>query len=258
MVARHSFPLVRSPVCLILTSRPLIASAENNPDVLSRLCQNLGIAPGLSFHDVFSTSPDQLAWIPRPIHALILLADRPIYTAARAAVEPTIAEYKAFGPAESVTWMKQTIGHACGLMALLHVVFNLEDGRYLTSGSALDALRERATELNPHERAQLLYESKFLEEAHMAAASMGSSAVPSPQDDNHHHFIAFVQKAGNVWELNGGMNGPLMHGTLKGAEDLLSERGLAMTVQDFLEAAAKGGHGEMSIVAVAGEGARAG
>lgn len=225
--------------------------------MLSRLCQNLGLSPGLSFHDVFSTSPDLLASIPRPIDALILLAHSPIYNAARATVEPTIAEYKASGPDEPVIWMKQTIGHACGLMALLHIVFNLEGGRYLTRGSALDVLRTQATRLGPAERAQLLYESKFLEEAHMAAASMGSSAAPSPQNDNHHHFIAFVQKEGNVWELNGGMNGPLMHGTLRDGEDLLSERGLAMTVQDFLEAAAKGGHGEMSIMAVAGEGARA-
>lgn len=221
--------------------------------MLSRLCQNLGVAPGLSFHDVFSTSPELLAWIPRPIHALILLADRPIYTAARAAVQPTVAEHKTWGPDERVMWMKQTIGHACGLMALLHIVFNLEGGRYLTSGSALDALRNRATELAPIERAQLLYQSKFLEDAHMAAASMGSSAPPSPQDDNHHHFVAFVQTEGKVWELNGGMNGPLMRGALEGEEDLLSERGLAMTVQDFLDAAAKGGYGEMSIVAVAGQ-----
>lgn len=225
--------------------------------MLSHLSQNLGVAPGLSFHDVFSTSPELLAWIPRPIHALILLADKPIYTAARTAVEPTIAEHKARGPDEPVIWMKQTIGHACGLMALLHIVFNLEGGRYLTSGSALDGLRNRATELDSIERARLLYESKFLEEAHMAAASMGSSAAPLPQDDNHHHFVAFVQKEGKVWELNGGMNGPLMRGTVAGEEDLLSKRGLAMTVQDFLDAAAKGGYGEMSIVAVAGEGAQA-
>lgn len=137
--------------------------------------------------------------------------------------------------------MKQTIGHACGLMALLHIVFNLDGGRYLTPGSTLHDLRNRIIELKPNARAQLLYESKFLEEAHMAAASMGSSAARSPQDDNHHHFIAFVQNGDQVWELNGGMNGPLMRGTLEREKDLLSERGLAMTAQDFPEAAAKGG-----------------
>jgi ubiquitin carboxyl-terminal hydrolase L3 len=103
----------------------------------------------------------------------------------------------------------------------------------------------------------LLYDSKFLEEMHMDAASRGSSAAPSPHDENHHHFLAFVQKDGQVWELNGGMNGPLLRGTLKDEEDLLSENGLKLTVQDFLTAAEQSGFEEMSIVAVTGPGAAA-
>ena len=217
--------------------------------MLSRLCANLNLASGLSFHDVLSTSPELLAWIPRPIHALILLADKPIYFATREAVIPTIPEYQGSGD-EPVLWMKQTIGHACGLMALLHCVFNLDEN-YLVPGSELDDLRKRAVELAPAERAELLYTSTFLEEAHMEAAASGSSRAPSPHDENHHHFIAFVQRGDKVWELNGGMNGPLLRGTLE--EDLLSARGLAMTVQGFLDAAATGGFGEMSIVAMAGK-----
>lgn len=147
--------------------------------------------------------------------------------------------------------MKQTIGHACGLMALLHVVFNLEGGRFVQPGTTIDALRQQAILLGPTERAQLLYDSSFLEEAHMDAASRGSSNVPSPRDDNRHHFLAFVQqKDGKVWELNGGMNGPLFRGVLGEGEDLLSERGLELTVQDFLVAAEQTGCDEMSIVAV--------
>lgn len=255
MVARPSFLLV-SLSSNRNDEQSLIPPLENNPEVLSRLCENLCVAPGLSFHDVISTSPELLGDIPRPVHALILLADRPIYAAARAAVEPTITEYARLGPEEPVLWMKQTIGHACGLMALLHVVVNLNGGRYLTVGSKLDALARRATELGPMERARLLYESDFLEEAHMEAASKGSSIAPSPHDDNHHHFVAFVLRETNVWELNGGMNGPLLRGTLDSEEDLLSERGLAMSVQDFLDAATKGNYEEMSIVAVTGEDAQ--
>lgn len=153
--------------------------------------------------------------------------------------------------------MKQTIGHACGLMALLHVVLNLEGGRYVRPGTAMDELRQQAILLGPQERAQLLYDSKFLEEAHMDAASRGSSNVPSPRDDNRHHFLAFVQKDGKVWELNGGMNGPLLRGELGEGEDLLSQRGLEVTVQDFFIAAEQTGCNEISIVAVTGAGTMA-
>ncbi|GFG04525.1 ubiquitin carboxyl-terminal hydrolase isozyme L3, putative [Aspergillus udagawae] len=226
---------------------------ENNPDVLSRLCENLHISGGLGFHDIISTSPAFLQECYfRPCHALIVLAEGPIYQAARSAVNPTIPEYKGSGPSEPVIWMKQTIGHACGLMALLHVVFNLEGGRYVRPGTALDLLRQQAIRLRPTERAQLLYNSSFLEEVHMDAASRGSSNVPSPREDNRHHFLAFVQTDGKVWELNGGMNGPLFRGVLGEGEDLLSERGLELTARDFLTAAEQTGCNEMSIVAVTG------
>ncbi|KAJ5370112.1 ubiquitin carboxyl-terminal hydrolase isozyme L3 [Penicillium cataractarum] len=226
---------------------------ENNPDILEILCRNLSISPDLAFHDVLSLSPEFVReWYPRPCHALILLAHTPIYNAARSAIEPTIPEYNSSGPNEPVLWMRQTIGHACGLMALLHILFNLEGRRYVTPGSELDNLIQQAIQLGPTERAQLLYDSKFLEEAHMDAASRGSSTAPSPRDENNHHFVAFVQEDGQVWELNGGMNGPLLRGTLCQGEDLLSEKGLSLTVKDFLTAAEQGGHGEMSIVAVTG------
>lgn len=236
----------------------LINITENNPDVLEILSENLLLSWDLAFHDVISTTPDFLQECYfRPCHALIVLADQSIYRAARSAVEPTISEYKGSGPNEPVIWMKQTIGHACGLMALLHVVFNLEGGRYLRSDTAIDTLRQQAILLGPTERAQLLYDSNFLEEAHMDAASRGSSNVPSPRDDNRHHFLAFVQMDGKVWELNGGLNGPLFRGELGEGEDLLSERGLELTVQDFLKAAEQTGCDEMSIVAVTGAGTMA-
>ncbi|KAJ5112075.1 hypothetical protein N7532_000120 [Penicillium argentinense] len=239
----------------IVDGRKTFIPLENNPDVLAHLCENLGVVPGLSFHDVLSVSPDMLAWVPRPIHALVLLADRPIYNAARSHVEQMIPVYHGSGPDEPVIWMKQTIGHACGLMALLHCLLNYEGGKYIAAESELDRLRKQAITLGPDERADLLYKSEFLENAHMEAASRGSSSAPSPADDNYHHFIGFVQKDGQVWELNGGLNGPLLRGSLKEG-DLLSKKGLALTVQDFLDAAAKGGHGEMSIVAVAEEDAQ--
>ncbi|KAL3473005.1 putative ubiquitin carboxyl-terminal hydrolase isozyme L3 [Aspergillus californicus] len=230
---------------------------ENNPEILKLLCKNLQISRALDFHDIISTSPEfRQECHFRPCHALIVLAEQPIYEAARSAVNQTIPEYEGSGATEPVLWIKQTIGHACGLMALLHVVFNLEGGRqYVRPGTALDTLWQQAILLGPVERAQLLYDSGFLEEAHMDAAARGSSNVPSPRDDNRHHFLAFVQKGGEVWELNGGMNGPLFRGGLGEGEDLLSERGLDLTARDFLVAAGQTGCDEMSIVAVTGAGA---
>ncbi|KAJ5761863.1 uncharacterized protein N7511_005245 [Penicillium nucicola] len=239
------------PGVQIVNGRKTFIPLENNPDTITHLCRNLGISPTLTFHDVLSTTPDMLSHIPRPVNALILLADEPIYRATRAAVEPTIPVYTGSGPEEPVVWMKQTIGHACGLMAVLHVLLNLDAGKHVM-GAELQALVKRAVELQPAERAELLYQSKFLEEAHMDAASQGCSIVPSPREDCGFHFVAFVQRDGKVWELNGGMNGPWLMGELEGELDLLSEKGLAMTVEGFLQAAETVDHKGISLVAVSG------
>lgn len=111
---------------------------------------------------MISTTPEflQESYL-RPCPALIILAYGPLYRAARSAVVPTIPEHKGSGPNEPVIWMKQTIGHACGLMALLHIAFNLEDSRYVRPGTALDVLRQQAIPLGPTERAQLLMTPAF-------------------------------------------------------------------------------------------------
>ncbi|KAJ5549719.1 hypothetical protein N7535_002344 [Penicillium sp. DV-2018c] len=238
-----------NPGVQIINGQKTFIPLENNPEVHTHLCKSLGVSPMLTFHDILSTSPETLSYVPRPVDALIFLCDEPIFTAARSRVDPTIPKYQGSGPNEPVLWMKQTIRHACGLMAVLHVVLNLENGKFITAGSKLEALVKQAVELGPAERAQLLYDSKFLEEAHMDAASQGCSIVPSPQEECRYHFIAFVKKDGKVWELNGGMNGPLLRGEIEG--DLLSDEGLDMTVRDFLDAADMVVHSGMSIVAVA-------
>lgn len=91
----------------------------------------------------------------------------------------------------------------------------------------------------------------------MDAAVRGSSNAPSPQEDNQYRFLAFVQTDGKVWELDGGLNGPLFRGVLGEGEDLFSEQGLALTVWGFLISADQIGYNEISIVAVTGSEASA-
>ncbi|KAJ5490603.1 Peptidase C12 ubiquitin carboxyl-terminal hydrolase 1 [Penicillium expansum] len=172
----------------VINGQKTFIPLENNPEVHKHLCKNLGVSPSLTFHDILSTTPEMLSWIPRPVNALILLCDKPIYLAARSRVEHSIPEYLGSGADEPVLWMKQTIGHACGLMALLHVVVNLENGKYVLAGSELEKIVKSAIGLGPVERARLLYDSRFLEEAHMDAASEGCSIVPLPQEEFYHLY----------------------------------------------------------------------
>lgn len=156
--------------------------------------------------------------------------------------------YTACGPSEPVIWFKQTIGHACGLIALLHGLANGGAKAYITPDSTLDRLLRKAVGLKPTARAQLLYDSAELEAAHMAAAVRGDTVAPDAREENYQHFFCFVKaEDGHLWELNGGMKGPVDRGVLGEGEDALSERALALGVKSFLDLLGESGEGEREV-----------
>ncbi|KAH7271614.1 hypothetical protein B0J15DRAFT_509715 [Fusarium solani] len=204
---------------------------ENNPEVFNKLIHNLGVSEKLGFYDVYSVDePDLLAMIPRPVHALIFITPAPMYYRVREN-DPGSEEltYDGSGPDEPVTWYKQTIGNACGLIALLH---------------------SQALPLKPLPRADLLYNSAELEKAHMAAAVTGDTVAPASQEPVGYHFISFVKgENGHLYDLEGGWGGPIDRGVLADDEDLLSDKALEATVKKFTNAA--DGNLEFSIIALA-------
>ena len=201
--------------------------------------QTLGVSPALGVHDVYSLdSPDLLAIIPRPVYALIFICPAAVYTKARQEENEALPEYNGYGESEPVIWIKQTIRHACGLMGLLHAASNGGAKQYIQTGSTLDGFLKQAVPLRPTERAQLLYDSQAVEKAHMAAAQLGDTKVPPAEDGNEFHFITFVKASdGHLWELNGGMKGPVDRGLLAEDEDGLSEHALNLGVHTFLKKA---------------------
>jgi ubiquitin carboxyl-terminal hydrolase L3 len=183
------------------------------------------------------------------VHSLIFLCSAALFHRARDEEESSMSEYTGCGAQEPVLWFRQTIGHACGLMALLHCLANGEGRKSVPPGSELDTLFQNAVSLPPSPRASLLYDSQFIERAHMAAAVEGSSVVPSSADPVGFHYIAFVKdERRHLWELNGSMKGPVDRGVL-GEEDLLSRKALDMSVAPFL---AGGEDIGASVVALAG------
>lgn len=92
---------------------------------MTALVQKLGLSDSLSFHDVYSLDdPSLLAFVPRPVQALLLVF--PVskgYEAGRMAEDAPLPVYNGCGP-EEVLWFRQTIGNACGMMGLLHLACN--------------------------------------------------------------------------------------------------------------------------------------
>lgn len=120
------------------------------------------------------------------------------------------------------------------------------------------------------ERAKVLYNSKDLEEAHMASAVKGDSVAPSAEEPVGFHFITFTKgNDGHLWEVGAicrfvflsccftllmleqleGSWDPIDRGALDESEDMLSARAIELGVGRFVKMAE--GNIEFSIVALA-------
>ncbi|TKA70432.1 hypothetical protein B0A55_07891 [Friedmanniomyces simplex] len=224
---------------------------ENNPAVFTELTHRLGVSPKLAFYDIYSLDdPDLLSLIPKPVHALIFISPADVYHRVRKADGGTKElTYTGAGDQEPVIWFKQTIGHACGLIALLHSVSNGSAKEFITPGSTLDKLLREATPLKPLPRAEVLYDSDELEKAHMAVAFKGDSVAPLAAEPNGYHFISFVRgKDGHLYELEGSWDGPIDRGMMESGEDVLGEKALDAGIRRFVRAAE--GNLEMSMIAL--------
>ncbi|KZV60488.1 cysteine proteinase [Peniophora sp. CONT] len=217
----------------------LVVPIDSDPAIFAYLSKRLGVSPAVTYHDVYSlTDPDLLAFVPRPVHALIINCPGASYRAARGEENVPTPAYNDTGDTP-VLWIKQNIHEACGTMAILHSVLNGPARKHITPGSLLARLREDMVPLEREPRAKVLEDSVELEVAHAAAAAMGQSEAPELGNmDTDGHFLAFVVGDDrHLWELCGYAPAPVDRGALGEGEDALSERAVKLGVGAFLEKA---------------------
>lgn len=242
-------------VYITSSGKKVFIPLENNPEVFTSLIHDLGVSSELCFYDVYSVDdPDLLSLVQRPALALLFIAPAPPYNTVRAADGTPSAKdgltYDKSGDEEPVMWFHQTIGNACGMIALLHAVANGEARRFVREDSTLGRLLQQAAPLKPGPRADLLHASEELERAHMRAARTGHTAAPRAEEPCGHHFLAFVKgRDGHLWELEGASDGPIDRGEMREGEDMLSEAVLEKGVRRFLRAG--DGNLEFSVIALA-------
>lgn len=234
-------------------NRKFFVPLENNPEVMNQLIHKLGLSSSLSFHDVFGIDdPSLLAFIPRPASALLLVfPTSKTYEQYRDAADKDRANYSGSGEKEPVIWWRQTIGNACGLMAVLHAASNGAARDYVDPDSTLGRLIKDSIPLAPVERATLLYNSPDLESAHQSSAQGGDTTAPNATDDIDLHYVAFVPSNGHLWELDGARKGPIDLGVLDEGDDALSEKALDLGPRQFMKREAEGGEMRFSLVALA-------
>lgn len=107
--------------------------------------------------------------------------------------------------------MKQYAKNACGTIALFHIVMNkmYEYPNLVKENSYLNKFREESLGKTPEEIGEGFKSNKDICKKHRESVKKGQTKVQSKVDT---HFIAFVEKEGFLYELDGRKKEPINHG----------------------------------------------
>ena len=188
---------------------------------------NLGMPKSWAMTDVYGLDEPLLAMLPQPVVALLLLF--PI----NEKYEEYLKTLKFDKVPDSVYYMKQTISNACGTVAMIHSVANTMDQVNLESGHLKDFL-EATKAKTPEERATELEENAKICEVHDNIAREGQTAAPSLEDNVDYHFIAFVEKDGILWDLDGRKTAPVNCGTSSKDTFLMVKNAFYFSICDLI------------------------
>lgn len=219
---------------------------------MNQLSATLGLSSELQFYDVYSLDEEQLAYIPRPVLALLVVIPlTPAWDRSRKAEDANNEPYAGFGPDEPVIWFKQTIGHACGSIGVLHSLINGPAVEFIKPDSDLAAIRDLAIPLDTTKRAEMLYNNEPFELAHKSVEQAGDSYADMTGKLEGGHFVSFVKSGGKLWELEGSRMGPLERGSLADDEDVLSPRALELGIKRIIKLNADGGGDDLRFSCIA-------
>ena len=198
---------------------------ESNPELLSKYVTDLGAGGGLRVEEVLALEDWALDMVPQPVHAVLFLY--PLTAAQRKHEEahPTAPLEATSDPSSGAPFfMKQTVGNACGTIAVLHSLANLDrvsgGGAVARPETWLSTFLTATARMSPEEAAAFVAEgeaSEALAAVHTAAAVSEENATAASMDVDT-HFIAFVSAGGVLYELDGRKAGPTPHGECAPAE----------------------------------------
>ena len=256
---------------------------ESNPEVMNKYLDELGIVmkkSPLEMCDVFGLDPELLMMVPQPCAALLLVF--PINAASekynaevtecvlrdqQQQQQPVKEDDDGSNQEKPTTtaslasnsnnggaayFMKQTIGNACGTIALLHAIvnnqslFNVKDGT-VRPDSFMHKFLEETKSMNPDERAAFVEGNETLEKTQAVATAEGQTAVV---DDVFTHFVCFTRAPdGTVVELDGRKPFAIPHGKAATQEEFLSVAGAA--AKKFIELAGEDALTSLAMTALA-------
>ncbi|NP_001345364.1 Ubiquitin carboxyl-terminal hydrolase 3 [Zea mays] len=201
-----STPTASAPASLGERWPPL----ESTPAVFNQFVWSLGVPEDdVEFHDVYGLDADALDMVPQPVLAVVLCFPDPPQDASYPSEQLLISGEKE--TQDQVYFIKQieSLGNACGTIALLHAVGNASSKVNLVENSCLDLFFKSTATMDPYERAVFLEKDDTMARAHLLAANDGATEL---SDLIEEHYVCFVYVNGTLYELDGMKDGPIKHG----------------------------------------------
>ncbi|KAK6461950.1 hypothetical protein DFJ63DRAFT_288143 [Scheffersomyces coipomensis] len=224
---------------------------ESNPTIFSDLAHNVGLSPVLGFHDVYSlTDPDLLAFLPKPIYALVLLFPLTAnYESLRKSEDKPKKDYEN-ELIDEIKWFKQTIGNGCGLYALLHALSNLPKELIIQNSLLSNFLKKVNNRLSIQETATLVENLESSIKLDENFGEKGQTEAPSPDAQIDLHFITFVKgKNNHIYELDGRRKGPIDLG-LTELESVIDDPNVTKKIQFYMNNADEENRIKFNIMAI--------
>lgn len=179
---------------------------EANPEIMEEYVQNLGVQNKLQFLDVYCLDEMMQSFLPAPVLAILLLYplndDTETLSVGEAMDTP------------GLIFIKQTVNNACGTVAILHALANINGNLKIKDGSFLKEFLPKLHNLTPLQRGQAMETEQQLSDLHEHSASEGQTKAPSPRCKTNLHFICFMEKDNKLYELDGRKEKPIFHGDI--------------------------------------------
>ncbi|EAS03493.3 ubiquitin carboxyl-terminal hydrolase (macronuclear) [Tetrahymena thermophila SB210] len=178
---------------------------ESNPDVINPYVQGLGFDTAqYSWCDLLSVEEWAQEMVPKPCLAVVFLYPISENTTKYDQEE----ENQEQQVHQSVYFMRQYARNACGTVAVMHAMLNI-DPSLVSANSVVDRFRQATREMTPEQRGNYFLTCNDLKQNHQQAVQQGQCSI---QEEVDTHFIAFIQKEGHIYELDGRKKTPINHG----------------------------------------------